>query len=147
MLVDLPHGVGQGFRLRQMKLGDIYKRISEQEEKQQLAEESVITYDEVFQIFIAAALVLLVVMIMMPHTLYRPLNRSIVAAVMLLACLIQTSQAAELSVADSAFQNGEYQQALEVYDTLSRASDSADPVPDVLRDADAVAACCPGSGW
>ncbi|MCP5538087.1 MAG: VWA domain-containing protein [Akkermansiaceae bacterium] len=110
---------------RQMKLGDIYKRISEQEKKQQLAEESVVVYDEVFQIFIGLALILLAAMVMVPHTLTRRLKKSAVATAMLMFGLIQTVDSAQVDVADQAFEAGQFQQALEIYEVLAEKSEDA----------------------
>jgi len=53
---------------RQMRLDQIYHRLSAQGGTQQLAEESVIAYDDIFQWFIAIAFVLLVLMALVPHT-------------------------------------------------------------------------------
>ena len=110
---------------RQMRLGDIYQRISEQEDKQQLAEESVITYDEIFQIFIAMALVLLVAMVMMPNTLTRRLKKSAVAVAALMFGLMQTAGSAQVDMADQAFDDGQFQQALEIYEVLAEKSEDA----------------------
>ncbi|BDS06109.1 hypothetical protein NT6N_11490 [Oceaniferula spumae] len=108
---------------RQMKLGDIYIRISEQEKKQQLAEESVIDYDEIYQIFIGIALVLLVVMIMIPHTLSRRITKSAAVTAMLMFGLVQIAESAQIETADRAFAGGQFQEALEIYDVLSEQSD------------------------
>jgi|GEM_PF-3420830 len=59
---------------RQLHLGSIYHRLSEQGGTQQLAEESVISYDEIFQWFIALALLLLCLMALTPHTWKRALK-------------------------------------------------------------------------
>lgn len=53
---------------RRMKLGEIYGRISEQEQTQQLAEENIIDYDEIYQIPIAIALLLLVIKVLIPNS-------------------------------------------------------------------------------
>lgn len=113
---------------RQMKLGDIYKRISEQEKKQQLAEESVITYDEVFQIFIAVALLLLVIMVMMPHTVTRRLKSSssvVVTTFILILGLSQPGECTQVDVADEAFQAGRFQKALDAYELIVQKTDDA----------------------
>lgn len=77
---------------RQMQLGTIYKRLSEQGGTQQLAEESVIVYDDVFQIFVGMSFLLLIMMAVIPHTLHRPL-RSVQAGLTVLLMLILTDHA------------------------------------------------------
>jgi len=57
---------------RQMALDQIYQRLSSQSGNQQLAEEIVIDYDEIFHWFIACSLLFLLLMALIPHTLRRP---------------------------------------------------------------------------
>lgn len=59
---------------RQMQLASIYHRLSQEGGTQQLAEESVISYDEIFHYFIALSLLFLVMMIGVPHTRRRQLR-------------------------------------------------------------------------
>ncbi len=107
---------------RRMKLDDIYQRISAQEKKQQLAEESVIVYDEIFQGFIAAALLLLVMMAMIPHTLRRPLGRAAAVAMVLFVGSHQAAEAADMDRADAAYERGQYRDALAGYEILASRS-------------------------
>ena len=71
-LVNLcDHGAYLSVGTRQMNLGQIYHRLSQLGGTQQLAEASVIAYDDIFQWFIGAALFLLILMMLIPHSRKR----------------------------------------------------------------------------
>ncbi|MBT8037495.1 MAG: VWA domain-containing protein [Verrucomicrobiae bacterium] len=110
---------------RRMKLGDIYKRISAQEKKQQFAQERVMTYDEIFQVFIAAAFVFLVMMMLIPHTQLRVSGRLAFVVLTAMICLPQRAESADMETADDHFTAGKFREALEMYDDLGNASASA----------------------
>ncbi|MBK1854327.1 VWA domain-containing protein [Verrucomicrobiaceae bacterium 5K15] len=110
---------------RQMKLGDIYQRISDQEGKQQLAEESVIDYDELYQWLIALAFILLVVMILMPHSMTRRTKKNWLTAAVLMLAGLPDAQAAGVEGGDAAYARGDFQQALEIYQSAATSSAAA----------------------
>jgi len=71
-LVNLcDHGAYLPVGTRQMNLGQIYHRLSQQGGTQQMAEASVIAYDDIFPWFVAVALFLLMLMVLIPHTRKR----------------------------------------------------------------------------
>jgi len=65
------HGAYLSVGTRQMNLGQIYHRLSQHGGTQQLAEASVIAYDDIFQWFVGGALLLLMLMVLVPHTRKR----------------------------------------------------------------------------
>ncbi|MEO1856590.1 MAG: hypothetical protein ABGY95_04390, partial [Rubritalea sp.] len=122
---------------RQMALGQIYQRISSQGGTQQLAEESVIDYDEIFHWFIAIALFLLLLMALIPHTLRRP--RSLTPAVItcLTLVLLLSPQSFASEKAQTYYLQGNAQYRDTAYDDAALSFENAlleSPSPQLVRD-------------
>ncbi|MEP3214777.1 MAG: VWA domain-containing protein, partial [Luteolibacter sp.] len=109
---------------RRMKLGDIYERLSAQEGKRELAGTSAITYDGIFQAFIAIALIALTLMAVVP----RMRIKRAAAVLLLLPFFIQDLNANTLNNAESLFAKGDYEAADEILTTLAEQT----PYPELL---------------
>ncbi|NWK54214.1 VWA domain-containing protein [Verrucomicrobiaceae bacterium N1E253] len=108
---------------RRMNLAHIYKRLSEQGGTQMMAEESVIDYDEIFQVFIALSIFLLVVMAFTPHTFRRTLIKSSMVLALLIPIIAGVGQAeageteAAFSKGNSFYRKGHYEDAIAQYES------------------------------
>ena len=122
---------------RQMDLDQIYQRISIQGGTQQLAEESVIDYDEIFHWFIGLGLFLLLLMALIPHTLRRPrsLTPAIISCLTLIFLLSPQSFASDK--AQTYYLQGNAQYRDTAYDDAALSFENAlleKPSPQLVRD-------------
>lgn len=129
---------------RRMELSRIYKRLSEEGGSQQLAEESVMAYDEIYQVFIAISLVLLLVMALTPHTRRPKVQRSRrVGGVLLwlVVLFVWGGVGNGLDAAESAhddylrgnaeYRKGEFEQAVKYYESAMHQPASAALIRDI----------------
>ncbi len=138
---------------RQMHLDQIYHRLSEQGGTQQLAEESVIAYDDIFQWFVALAFLLLVLMALVPHTKARqgnaergtgvppvqqPINLSVLILAITLTLTSQSDAAADSQDPQTLYQKGntqyragEFSEAVTSYEMALRQQPSGPLIRDV----------------
>ena len=122
---------------RQMNLDQIYRRISSQSETQQLAEESVIDYDEIFHWFIALGLFLLLLMALIPHTLRRPrpLSPAVISSFIILLLVAPQSIASDKAQSYYLQGNAEYRDG--AYDNAALSFENAlteKPSSKLVRD-------------
>ncbi|MDP4719660.1 MAG: VWA domain-containing protein [Akkermansiaceae bacterium] len=109
---------------RRMKLGDIYERLSAQEGKRELAGTSAITYDGIFQLFIAIALIALTLMAVVPRARIKPA----LALLLLFPFFAQNLKAETYEEAESLFENAKYEAADKILTTLAEKT----PYPELL---------------
>jgi len=122
---------------RQMRLDHIYGRLSEQGGTQQLAEESVMVYDEIFQGFVALALLFLILMILIPHSIHRPFKGGSVVVSMIFFMTLSP----HLNAADDArshylkgnthYRAGEFSEAAQSYERALEQSPTGHLIRDV----------------
>jgi len=99
------HGAYLPVATRRMDLGQIYHRLIEHGGSQQLAEESVIAYDDIFQWFMGGALFLLMLMILIPHTRQRSGASAHAAFVPLLLLVVLVISSPAATAEPAAFGN------------------------------------------
>lgn len=148
LLSELVQNLDQGAYLpvgtRQMHLDAIYNRLSQQGGTQQLAEESVITYDEIFQIFIGLALLFLLTMAVVPHTLHRTISSafsksssSFTAVIAIGVLLIPSELKAEESAyghylkGNEAYRAHDYELAVQCYESALQHQPSSARIRDI----------------
>lgn len=122
---------------RQMALDQIYQRISSQGGTQQLAEESVIDYDEIFHWFIGLGLLFLLIMALIPHTLRRPRAYPSSVISCLIVCLLLTPQAIASDKAQTYYLQGNAQYREGAYDDAALSFENAlleKPSAQLVRD-------------
>ena len=122
---------------RQMDLAQIYQRVSSQGGTQQLAEESVIDYDEIFHWFIGVGFFLLLLMALIPHSLRR--QRSLTPAVIIGLTLIFliSPQTFGSEKAQTYYLQGNTQYREAAYDDAALSFENAlleKPTPQLVRD-------------
>ena len=122
---------------RQMALDQIYQRTSSQVGTQQLAEESVIDYDEIFHWFIALGFFLLLLMALIPHTLRRPrsLSPAVISSLAILLLVAPQSIASDKAQTYYLQGNAEYRDG--AYDNASLSFENAlteKPSTELVRD-------------
>ncbi len=122
---------------RQMALDQIYQRISSQGGTQQLAEESVIDYDEIFHWFIALGLFFLLLMALIPHTLKRPRTRATTVIASLALILLIAPQSIASEKAQTYYLQGNVEYRDGAYDDAALSFENAlleEPSAELVRD-------------
>ena len=119
--VFIPVGV------KQMDLGVIYADLSKHEKRQQLDEESVLRYDELFPLFIGLSLSLLVLNIVLPVFLFRKgANAFILWVCVCLVGFPQNLEASDVKTARVAYDAGKYEEARRLYKEILLTDSSAE---------------------
>jgi len=107
---------------KNMHLDRIYRQLNSIKRKELLSDNSVVIYDEKFQIFLIAGFLLLTVMVLLPIT-RKPKSATI--AIMLFICSVSSLQALSSSSGDREFMKGNYQKALKEYQALIKIQPSS----------------------
>ncbi|MFC4992476.1 VWA domain-containing protein [Rubritalea tangerina] len=116
---------------RKMQLDEIYAKLSASGDTQQLAEESVMVYEEIFHWFIGLTLLLLSLMMLTPHH-YRRLrahpHQALQSAIIILTLLI-THASADTSdffkLGNQSYRNQQFEKSIEYYQQALEQSSSA----------------------
>ena len=104
-------------------LGDVYTKLIAGEEKREIESKTITLYEEKFQIFIAVALALLVIELLISERRRRAMLTALVA-VIIPALLIPSGASAEspgrlVKKGNRAYRSGEYDAAAQLYDLAS----------------------------
>ena len=97
---------------KQMDLAQIYEQFTQNEQGTSISEQEIMVYKDEYPIFLSLALISLFIMILLPSA---PKKAAVKLTPLLLLFFNPNLKAATLSEADSAYENGKYEKAIEVY--------------------------------